>query len=141
MTRLARLSARSYGRLSAVQRRAVDLLEIGDLGAAGRGEAKTVLGWRRTREETIAYARCLLDVGLMAAAVADRLGVSGDYLRRVLDPENVPRKPFIDAAETGLTDSVKVVGHPARSEAPSATPAYGGDPFAYDLRAALRGCR
>jgi hypothetical protein len=87
MSLLTRLSVRAYGRLTPEQRQAVDLLEWADLDAAGRGRAKTVLGWRRTREETIAYAAELLAAGLMAAAVADRLGVSDDYLRRVLDPK------------------------------------------------------
>lgn len=86
MSRLRRLSARAYGRLTPEQKHAVDLLEWQRPGPAERGEAKTVLGWRRTREETIAYAHELLGRGLMAGAVADRLGVSDDYLRRALDP-------------------------------------------------------
>jgi hypothetical protein len=86
VSRLNRLSARRYGRLTDEQKRAVDLLEWQNPGAAERGEAKTTLRWRRTREETIAYAHLLLESGLMRAAVADRLRVSDDYLRRLLDP-------------------------------------------------------
>jgi hypothetical protein len=44
-----------------------------------------VLGWRRTREETIAYATVLVGRGLIVSAVADELGVGDRYLRRLLD--------------------------------------------------------
>lgn len=86
MSRLSRLSARAYGRLSNEQKNAVDVLQWGNPDAARRGEAKTILRWRRTREETIAYAERLLATGLMRPVVADRLRVDDDYLRRLLDP-------------------------------------------------------
>ena len=88
MSRLRRLSSRSYGRLKPEEQKAVDLLEWGNPGAAARGEAKTILRWRRTEEETVAYARQLLDEGLILAAVADRLRIGDRYLRRLLGTES-----------------------------------------------------
>jgi len=66
------------------QQKAVDVLEWHRPGPAARGEAKTILRWRRTEEETIAYARQLLGEGFMLAAVADRLRVGDRYLSRLL---------------------------------------------------------
>jgi hypothetical protein len=61
--------------------------------AASRGEAKTVLRWRRTREETVAaYALTLLEQGLMIRPVADRLGIGERYLRRLLEQESETSK-------------------------------------------------
>ena len=80
-----------YSRLSPEQKKAVDLLEFGDPrlefsnpSAAERGRAKTVLGWKRTREETLAYAVELLEAGMVQAAIAIRLDVSDRYLRELL---------------------------------------------------------
>ena len=137
MSRLDRLSARADRRLRPEQRQAVDLLRYGGPGPADRGEAKTTLGWRRTREETRAFARALLDAGMVRSAVADRLGVDLDYLNRVTHPEKPPRKPSIHAAKSGLSDSPKVITHPVGAEASSV---YAGDPFGYDFEAALGRC-
>jgi hypothetical protein len=67
-----------------------------------------VLGWRRTRDETLALAEELLEEGRVLPAVADELGVSDRYLRRLvaaesLTAENEPLKPSIHAAEMALT--------------------------------------
>jgi hypothetical protein len=97
LSRLSRLSTRAYGRLGPERQYAVDLLQFGRPDAAARGRAKTILGWRRTREETAAYAQELLDSGLVPAAVADRLKVADDYLRRVLDCPKPARNPSIHA--------------------------------------------
>jgi AraC-like DNA-binding protein len=43
-----------------------------------------VLGWRRTRDETLALAEELLEEGRVLSAVADELGISDRYLRRLL---------------------------------------------------------
>jgi hypothetical protein len=112
MSRLTRLSARAYGQLTPEQKRAVDDLEWNHPSATDWGEAKTILGWRRTREETLPYAQELLGRGLMPAAVADRLRISDEYLHRVLDPENSPRNRSAHAGEPGLTDSGKVIRRP-----------------------------
>jgi hypothetical protein len=105
VTRLSRLSARAYGRLTPEQQRAIDRLEWSRPDAAARGEAKTVLGWRRTKEETIGYAIVLLDRGLMPSAVATLLGVGDRYLRRLLDeggnPQNRPRNRSVHAGKRG----------------------------------------
>ncbi len=94
MSRLSRLSARAYGHLTPEQRRAVDVLRYDDPDAAGRGEQKMILGWRRTAEETAAYARKLIDGGMMVDAAAGRLGVKTDHLRRLLseDPAELERR-------------------------------------------------
>jgi hypothetical protein len=123
------------------------------LDASRRGEAKTVLGWRRTAEETVAYAHKLLDEGMDRDAVAIRLRVSADYLRRLLgkvsDVENRPRNPSIHREKTGLTDIGKAAGRPGRfgpaghaRRAPGPHPdpdriMYDGD-GGYDFGAALR---
>jgi hypothetical protein len=111
MSRLNRLSASAYGRLTDEQKKAVDRLEWWRFDAAERGEAKTILRWGRTREETIAYAERLLESGLSREAVADRLRVSDDYLRRLLDPRKPPRNPAPTATDSGLTDRGKGFGH------------------------------
>jgi hypothetical protein len=114
VSRLSRFSTRAYGRLSPEQKQALDRLEWLAPGPAGRGEAKTVLGWRRTRDETVAYALELLDEGLVLAAVASRLRIGERYLRRLLDevrdPENRPRNRSGHPAKVALTDRGKVIG-------------------------------
>jgi hypothetical protein len=114
MSRLARLSARCYGRLTPEQKQAVDLLSWLSPGPAERGEAKTVLGWRRSREETIAYAERLLGQGLILSAVAHRLGVGDRYLRRLLnvlpDPDKQPRNRASRAGKGGTNRQRQGVG-------------------------------
>jgi hypothetical protein len=160
VSRLSRLSVRAYGRLTPERRLAVDRLRHGHLtpagapGAAERGELKTILRWRRTAEETVAYARTLIDGGLDRDAAAIRLRIDADYLRRLLekvpDVENRPRNPSIHPEKTGLTDNGKAAGRPSRSglsdngsRAPDPHPdsgriMYDGDPGSYDFEAALR---
>jgi hypothetical protein len=79
-----------------------------------------VLGWRRTRDETVAYALELLDEGLVLAAVASRLRIGERYLRRLLDevrdPENRPRNRSGHPAKVALGDRGKVIGRPGREE-------------------------
>jgi hypothetical protein len=153
MSRLARLSNRAYGRLTPKQRAAVDVLRYARPDAAGRGEAKTILGWRRTSEETTAYARKLIAEGMMPGAAALRLGVEPGHLRRLLKKglplENRARKPFARLEKSGLTDKRQGVGRvgPRRAQIAASEltdkspngdrPVYGGDPFAYDLEAAF----
>jgi hypothetical protein len=155
VSRLSRLSARAYGRLTPEQRRAVDQLRYGGptpagLDAACRGDAKTILGWRRTAEETIAYAHKLLDEGMDRDAVAIRLRVEARYLQRLLekvpDVQKALANPSIHQEKVGLTDNGRAAGRPGRSgrrRAPDPPPdpdriMYDGDPFGYDLEAALR---
>jgi DNA invertase Pin-like site-specific DNA recombinase len=112
VSKLDRLSARAYGRLTPEKRQAADLLEWRTSPAADRGRAKSILGWRPTREETVAYARELIAGGLMASAVADRLQVSDRSLKRVLNPKNQARNRAAQAKKFGLPDSGKVADHP-----------------------------
>jgi hypothetical protein len=141
MTRLARLSARDYQRISPELRQAVDVLLYGTPDAASRGQQKTILGWKRTAEETAAYARKLIAEGMMPGAAALRLGVSADHLRRlfkeVQNLENRPRKPSIHAEESGLTGKAKGVGHPPPPHPDPGRVIYSGDPFTYDFKAAF----
>jgi hypothetical protein len=149
VSRLSRLSARDLRRLTPKQRAAVDVLRYARPDAAGRGEAKTVLGWRRTSEEAAAYARKLIANGMMPGAAALRLGVDPDHLRRLLnkvpDPEKRPRNRSIHAENSGLTDKDRPaplppsVGPSGLTDNPDGNrPTYAGDPLAYDVEAALR---
>jgi hypothetical protein len=143
MTRLSRLSVRAYARLTPEQRRAVDELRYEDPDSARRGELKTILGWRRTVEETIAYARKLVDGGMALSAAAIRLDVDPDYLWRLLekvpDIPNRSRNPSTHPENPGLTDKGKGAGLPPAPERP--WPVYDSDPFAYDFGTALRSAR
>jgi hypothetical protein len=167
MSRLTRLSAREYGRLTPEQRKAVEVLRYGSPDAATRGEQKTILSWKRTAGETAAYARKLIGEGMMPGAAALRLGVNPDHLRRLLGkaptPGNQPRNPFIHAKNSAPTDRNKGAGHPGdhppihaeksgltdEGKGRGRTPdhpdpdrvLYGGDPFTYDFEAALRSAR
>jgi len=141
VSRLGRLSVRAYGRLTPEQKRAVDLLRYRDPDTASRGEAKTILGWKRTTEETTAYARKLIADGLMPTAAAHVLGVDVDHLRRLVKVstgQKQARKPFTGAKTSGLTDKGKGVGHRADPHPGPERVLYTGDPFAYDFEAALR---
>jgi hypothetical protein len=124
-----RLPRRAIERLTDLQRAALDEIRFGRPGPARRGELKTTLGWKRTREETIAYASDLLERGLVLSGVAARLDVEPLYLRRLLKreatfdsgensplgkllylrrllkreatPEIAPRKPSVHAGKSG----------------------------------------
>ncbi len=99
-----RLPRRVVKRLSDAEHRALDELRFGSPDAARRGELKTQLGWRRTREETIAYAQALLARGMIITAVASRLNIERRYLARALNddatPDLVPRKPASGVGKT-----------------------------------------
>jgi hypothetical protein len=98
------------------QRAALDLLRWYSPGPAERARAKNVLGWRRTREETIALAQELLAEGRILLAAANELGVGARYLRRLLDEvsdvENPPRNRSTHAAKVALSRDTKGLGHP-----------------------------
>jgi hypothetical protein len=103
-----RLPRWRFRRFNEEQRRAYDRLRWYHPGPAERARLKTVLGWRRTREETVALAEELLDRGRVLPAIAAELGVSDRYLRRLLreeslTPENRRRKASIHAPEMALT--------------------------------------
>jgi hypothetical protein len=103
-TKAERFPRRRIRRLTDEQRRALDELQFSHPGPARRGELKTVLGWKRTREETIAFALDLIDKGMIVSAVAGRLDVETRYLRNLLKrdatPENGHRKPSVHAGES-----------------------------------------
>jgi hypothetical protein len=140
MTRLSRLSARAYARLAPEQRRAVDELRYEDPDSARRGELKTILGWRRTAEETAAYARKLIKRRLVRSTILAELGCSERHLRRLLEKvsevEIEARKPAPGLEKTDIIDKGKGVGLPPAPERP--WPVYSSDPFGYDFGAALR---
>jgi hypothetical protein len=107
-SKVARLPMWRFRLLDAEQRKAYDQLRWHRPGPAERARLKGVLGWRRTREETLALAHELLDDGRMIATVSDDLGVSRRYLRRLLaeesrTSENGGSNPSIHAPEMALT--------------------------------------
>jgi hypothetical protein len=107
-SKVERLPMWRFRRFNEEQRRAYDRLRWHQPGAVERARLKKVLGWRRTQEETTALAQELLEDGLVLAAVADELGVSDRYLRRVLferspTAKNAPLNPPIHAPEMALT--------------------------------------
>jgi hypothetical protein len=74
-------------------------------GRAGAAEEE-VLGWKRTREETIALAEELLAEGRMVSVVAEDLGVGERYLQRLLEsptPRKRPRNASAHAAKVAAT--------------------------------------
>ena len=142
MSRADRLYARDYRRLPPGEREAVDVLRYGlDPSPAERGRAKTTLGWRRTAEETVAYASQLLEGGMIMGAVAVELRVEVDHLRRLLKRgqtlEIEARNLSVHAEKSGLTGRERVVTHPGVGAGSVAASVYGGDGFAYDFEAAL----
>jgi hypothetical protein len=122
-----RLPTWAFRRLNTQQREAYNLLRYYSPGPAERARLKQVLGWRRTREETIALARELLADGLMIGVVADRCGIGRRYLARLLEqaengsptPENTPDKPLNQAAVLAVTRETGIDSRPARQRPPA----------------------
>jgi hypothetical protein len=89
------------------QREAVDRLAWYSPGPAQRARLKKTLGWKRTKEETLAWARELLAEGRMVAPIARELGVEARYLKRLLQesetPQNGGRKASSQAEKVALT--------------------------------------
>jgi hypothetical protein len=116
MTRADRFPMWRFRRLNDEQRVALDLLRWYSPGPADRARAKNMLGWRRTREETIALAQELLAEGRILLAVANELGVGTRYLGRLLaevsDLEKPPRNRSTHAAKVALTRNTKGLGRP-----------------------------
>lgn len=145
MSRLSRLSARDYRRLTPEQQGAVDLLRYGSPTDAERGKAKTILGWKRTTEETIAYANTLLGRGMARREIAPYLRVDVRYLDRLLNSnvekasatETSHSDPAVSRDVSGLTGKARVIAHPDVSAGYSV---YGSDPLRYDFEAELRRC-
>jgi hypothetical protein len=124
-------------RMNAVQLDAYNRLRWYSPGPAERARLKLVLGWKRSREETIALALELRGEGRCDLAIADELGVSDRYLGRLLeqvrDDEKPPRNPSVHAAD--LAPTCETNG--AVPQRLSGRQMYGGDAFSYDLDAAL----
>lgn len=133
-----RLPRARLRRMRPEQREAYDRLRWYSPGPAERARLKKTLGWKRTREETIALARELLAKGRMVAAAADELGVGTRYLKRLLEQDETPlkvaRNRSIHAAVLAPTCETQGVGQTTPKKGRSV---YGGDPFAYDFRLAL----
>ena len=94
-------------RMSAAQREAYNELRWHPCGPAKRARLKNTLGWKRTREETVALALELRGEGRGNLAIADELGVSDRYLVRLLDQardtEKQPRNRSAHAADVAPT--------------------------------------
>lgn len=108
MTKVDRLPRWRLARMNREQREAYDRLRWHRPGPAESARLKVVLGWRRTREETLALADELLGKGLLERVVADRLKVSHRYLHRLLayraeTTQKEPLNPTIHAADVALT--------------------------------------
>lgn len=138
MSRATRLTGRQYRRFTPEQRQAADALLFGAPSVAARARAKTILGWRRTREETEALVADLLEAKVTPKAIADDLHVSDAYLSKVLASLKTSRNRSGGAADSALTDIPKPVGR-AEVTSPSARTyrVYSGDPFEYDFAATL----
>ena len=139
MSTVDRVPAWKVRRMTAAQRQAFDRLRWHDPPPAERARLKRTLGMRRTREETLALLRELLDKRMVRAAILDELGCTDRHLRRLLAEvqkvEKPARKPVSQLEQTDITDRTRVVTHP------SDRATYGGDLFAYDFAAALRRSR
>jgi hypothetical protein len=135
----ARFPRRLAKRLAEDERRALDELRFSTPGPARRAELKTVLGWRRTREETIAFAQGLLAEGRSIRFAARKLDVEPRHLSAVLKEvgtsENATRKPSNHAGKSATKWQT-----PTRSSSrePLPAPAAGFRSFA-DLDAWLEG--
>jgi hypothetical protein len=124
-------------RMSTAERGAWNELRWYSPGAAERARLKLVLGWKRSRDETIALAHELRSEGRGDAAIADELGVTDRYLERLLeqgrDLPKPPRNPSAHAADLAPTcETNGAVPHRL-----SGRQMYDGDAFSYDLEAAL----
>jgi hypothetical protein len=124
-------------RMSTAERGAWNELRWYSPGPAERARLKLVLGWKRSREETIALSCELRNEGRGDAAIADELGVTDRYLDRLLeqvrDLPKSPRNPSVHATDLAPTCETARTAHPRLS----GRPVYGSDPFSYDLDAAL----
>jgi hypothetical protein len=126
-------------RMNAAQLDAYDRLRWYSPGPAERARLKATLGWKRTRQETIALALELRVEGRGDLAIADELGIGDRYLTRLLeqvrDHEKTRRNPSIHTAEMAPTcesEGSVSPGRPGRQM-------YGGDAATYDFQTALRG--
>lgn len=92
----SRVPRRVMKRMSDAELRALDELRYSQPNPARRAELKLVLGWKRTRDETLGLATELLERGMILSAVAARLDVDTRYLgallKREATAEIVPRK-------------------------------------------------
>jgi hypothetical protein len=113
MSKAERTSLAQIRRMKVDQRALVVELQCADLSPAEQAKLKKKLGWKRTREETQAWARELIAEGRMPGPAARELGVGTRYLERLLreseTPQNGGRKPFPHTAETAPTCESGVV--------------------------------
>lgn len=121
-----RIPARVVKRMSPEKRQAYDCLRWYSPGPAERGRLKKVLAWKRTHEETVAFARELLDRGLVRTAILDELDITERHLRRLLaeikaeqvpEAENQARNRSAHKAKTDTTCKSEVAPHPVPGEA------------------------
>jgi hypothetical protein len=104
-----------------------------------------VLGWKRSREETLALVLELHREGRGRLAIADTLGVTDRYAARLLeqvrDGKKPARNPSVHAAESPPTCESNGYSHTRPNLlVPShlaARQMYDRDLFSYDLAAAL----
>jgi hypothetical protein len=117
-----------------------DAVQLRRGGKHGRraGYAYTV---RRSLEESVQLVHELRRQGLVVTAIAEQLGLSDrtvrNYLSKGSTPEKVTRKPVSDAVCLHTKRTSEGAGHPASAPAENGRSVYSGDPFGYDLRAAI----
>jgi hypothetical protein len=115
MSKADRTSLAQIRRMRVGQRALVVELQCAGSNPAQRARLKKALGWKRTSEETIAWARELLGEGRMLGPIARELGISPRYLKRLLEEgqtvQKEPRKASRHRTEVAPTCESGVVVH------------------------------
>jgi hypothetical protein len=115
----------------------VRLRRGGSTGPRGGYEYKS----RRPLAESVRLVHELRKQGIVVEAIGKQLELHPrtvkNYLARGSTPEKVARKPAEGAASLHTKRTTKGASHPGPKLGAPARSMYAGDPFAYDLRAAI----